>query len=545
MAGSGNNLCIGTSYGLSVYNLKENTFSHYAEKDGIANSFVYEIQEDIESSIWVSTNKGLSKFDPVSGSFRNFSRNEGLQANEFNRGASFATSDGELLFGGVSGLNSFYPDEMPENPVVPSVSITNFEIIDASGLKSIPLGKNTSFVKVRYNQSFKVDFSALDFSYPISNRYMYSLEELGRPEKWIMLGEERTVTISNLPSGEYTLRVKGSNNDGVWNPRGVSLRILVEAPFWRTRIAMITFILLIIISFYFIIQYRTQSLRQTNRILKERDLAGQEVSRQKELLSKRNKNIEDSLKYAHRIQSAMLTTQEQFKAHLPDSFILHKPKDIISGDFFWLSEVDDYIFVAAVDCTGHGVPGAFMSVIGFELFRKIINMQEVRDPGKILNHLNQNFQEIFSSGNDISLRDGMDLAFCVLNKKERLLKFAGAFSPLYLVRNDKLIEIKGDRFSVGADNDPSEGLTKKSFTSHELKLEKEDMIYLFTDGYADQFGGPEGKKYKYRRFRHLLLTIHQLPLHRQKAFLDESIEEWRGNYEQIDDILVIGIQPGF
>lgn len=301
--------------------------------------------------------------------------------------------------------------------------------------------------------------------------------------------------------------------------------------------------LIVFIGVYFM--FRTQNLRKTNRILREKELASSEISRQKELISRRNKNIEDSMKYAQRIQSSMLTNSKVFKQHLPHSFILHKPKEIVSGDFYWISEVDNKIFVAAADCTGHGIPGAFMSIIGFELFRKIINFQGVRDPGEILDTLNQNFQEIFGSGEDIALRDGMDLAFCVINKREMRMDFAGAFNPVYIIRDNKLKEIKGDRLSVGADNDPLDMKIVQKFTSHKIKLYKDDMIYLFTDGYADQFGGPESKKYKFRRFRHTLLTIHKLSLESQKVYLEQAIEEWRGKIEQIDDILVIGIKPDF
>lgn len=318
---------------------------------------------------------------------------------------------------------------------------------------------------------------------------------------------------------------------------------VLGSEFLDFSISQVFTFLIVFLGVYFM--FRTQNLRKTNKILREKELAANEVSQQKELLSRRNKNIEDSMKYAQRIQSAMLTTPKVFKQHVPNSFILHKPKEIISGDFYWISEIEDKIFLAVADCTGHGIPGALMSIIGFELFRKIINLQGIRDPGKILDNLNKNFQEIFGSGEDIALRDGMDLAFCVIDKKKMTMQFAGAFNPLYIIRSNKLIEIKGDRLSVGADNDPLDIKPVQNFTSHDLKLQKTDMIYLFTDGFADQFGGPEGKKYKYRRFRHTLLTIHKLSLDSQKVFLDQVLEEWRGKIEQIDDILVIGIKPDF
>ncbi|MFW5644834.1 MAG: two-component regulator propeller domain-containing protein [Bacteroidota bacterium] len=544
--GRNGSIWMGTSYGLSMYKPSENEFMHYAEKDGLANSFVYAIEEDLNSNIWVSTNQGLSKFNPLTKKFRNYSRNEGLQAYEFNKGASFVTSDGKMFFGGVSGLNCFDPDEIYDNAIIPDIAITDFLVISPSGIFDIPVGKHTSLVKIRHNQSFTIGFSALDFTNPERNRFQYSLEELEKPGNWMSLGEQHFVTISNLPSGEYVFRVKGSNNDGRWSPAGASLRILVEAPFWKTRLAYIIYFSLLMLLFYLIIQYRTNTLRKTNRILRERENTAKEVAKQKDLLSKRNKNIEDSLKYAHRIQSAMLNTPKIFKKYLPESFILHKPKDIVSGDFYWISQQGEKVYVAAVDCTGHGVPGAFMSVIGFELFRKIVNAQNLKDPGEVLDALNDNFQEIFGIENDISLRDGMDLAFCEIEKKKMRLKYAGAFNPLYLIRDNKLMEVKGDRMSIGADNDPRIlNAVEKKFTSHTIDLQESDMIYLFSDGYADQFGGPEGKKFKYRRFRHLLLTVHQLPMEKQKEFLNESIEDWRGEIDQIDDILVIGIKADF
>jgi serine phosphatase RsbU (regulator of sigma subunit) len=303
--------------------------------------------------------------------------------------------------------------------------------------------------------------------------------------------------------------------------------------------------LVIIIGAYGVVQYRTRVLRKSNAALRRRDIIARHEQKQSDLLSLRNKNIEDSLKYAQRIQQALFTNQKTFSAILPESFILHESKDIVSGDFFWVSETNSKIFLSAVDCTGHGVPGAFMSIIGFELFRKIIIAQKIYNPADILNHLNQNFEEIFGSQTgETILNDGMDLSFCTIDKKTKVLEYAGAFNSIYIIRENKLIELKADRFSIGADGH-SESPVIKSFSSHTYQLDENDVVYLFSDGYPDQFGGPEGKKFKYRRFRHLLLAIHELPLERQKQYLKESIEEWKGNYEQVDDVLVIGLKPVF
>ncbi len=236
----------------------------------------------------------------------------------------------------------------------------------------------------------------------------------------------------------------------------------------------------------------------------------------------------------------MMPSEKTFKRLLKDAFIFHKPRDIVSGDFYWIYERNNKVFVAAVDCTGHGVPGAFMSILGVELFRKV-TQNPIEDPGKILSRISEDFSVIFSDIEDFSLKDGMDISFCVIDKANYVMQYAGAFNPLYLIRDNKIIEIKGNRFSVSMEK-KQESL---DFKTHDIPLERDDMIYIFSDGYADQFGGYEGKKFKYRRFRHMLLNIHKLPLDDQKSYLEESIEVWRGNYEQVDDILVIGIKANF
>jgi serine phosphatase RsbU (regulator of sigma subunit) len=260
-------------------------------------------------------------------------------------------------------------------------------------------------------------------------------------------------------------------------------------------------------------------------------------------LEMKNKNITDSINYAKRIQVALMPSEKSFRRMVPDSFIFHQPKDIVSGDFFWVSERGDKVFIAAVDCTGHGVPGAFMSLIGFELFRKITHNQGIENPAQILTILNREFEEIFNDVDDYIMRDGMDIAFCVIDKKTMVLEYSGAVNPVYLIRDNKITEISGSRFSVGLDDTPIDH--QQIFENKQIVLNPDDVIYLFSDGYADQFGGPEGKKFKYRRFRHLLLTLHQYPMNEQHNLLQERINGWKGGFEQVDDILVIGFRPVF
>jgi serine phosphatase RsbU (regulator of sigma subunit) len=266
-----------------------------------------------------------------------------------------------------------------------------------------------------------------------------------------------------------------------------------------------------------LIRKRSRILRRNYRELKQKEEDSKIVLQQRNLLQRRTKNIEDSLKYAQRIQMAMFTTPREMGLLFPDSFIYQRPKDIVSGDFYWARRVNGKVLFSVADCTGHGVPGAFMSLIGLEFFRQIVVEKEILQPASILNEMNRYFDIVFGN-----------------------LEYAGAFNPIYILRNHEIIEVKGDRIIVG----PDYGVNRGSFTNTVIPLEREDLIYMFSDGYPDQFGGPEGKKFKYRRFRHLLMSIHQLPMQEQKRRLEENINEWMGvNHDQIDDQLVIGIRP--
>lgn len=289
-----------------------------------------------------------------------------------------------------------------------------------------------------------------------------------------------------------------------------------------------------------LINKRTRLLRRDYYKLKEKVVKSREVLQQRNLLQSRTKSIEDSLKYAQRIQTAIFTTPREMKALFPESFIYQRPKDIVSGDFYWARRINGKVLFSVADCTGHGVPGAFLSLIGLEFFRQIVVEKEILQPARILNEMNHYFDMVFGSLEELSLKDGIDLAFCAYDYQNRTLEYAGAFNPLYIIRNNEILEVKGDRIIVG----PEIGIQRGSFQNKSVKLEDDDVLYMFSDGYPDQFGGPEGKKFKYRRFRHLLMTIHKLPMEEQHRKLEDNINEWMGvQHDQIDDQMVIGIRP--
>lgn len=271
----------------------------------------------------------------------------------------------------------------------------------------------------------------------------------------------------------------------------------------------------------------------------------EEVVRQKEEIEGKNSELEilykqvtDSIHYAKRIQEAILPPNTFISQVLPNSFVLYKPKDIVSGDFYWVERKNKLIYFAAVDCTGHGVPGAFMSLVGHNILKDIINNSNIVKPSEIMDTLREgviNTLHVDKTGKET--KDGMDMTLCCLNTDTMELQYAAAFNPLYIIRDNQLIEHKANKFPIGAFIGE-----KKNFTNHTIQLKKNDQIFVFSDGYADQFGGPRGKKFMVGNFRKLLTEIAVLNTEEQKNILENTLAEWRGDQEQVDDVLVIGVK---
>ena len=280
--------------------------------------------------------------------------------------------------------------------------------------------------------------------------------------------------------------------------------------------------------------------KQKEIIEKQKDIVEQqhgEISLQKELIEEKQKEIIDSITYANRIQNAVLTNDSVWQKISPQHFVLFKPKDIVSGDFYWAYETPNNKSIwAAADCTGHGVPGAFMSMLGNSLLNEIVIENKTHKASEILDRLRTKIIWALSKEN-VSENDGMDIGLCVWDKSNNTLEFAGANNNAVIVRNNALQEIKGDKMPVG--NYHGE---EKPFTSNEFKLQKNDAIYLYTDGYADQFGGPKGKKFRYKQLDELLLTNHAQDMSLQAKLLEETFLTWKGALVQTDDICIIGIK---
>jgi serine phosphatase RsbU (regulator of sigma subunit) len=266
--------------------------------------------------------------------------------------------------------------------------------------------------------------------------------------------------------------------------------------------------------------------------------ANKEIIKQKEEIEEINLHMSDSINYAKRIQIALLTPEEYINELFEDYFVLYLPKDIVSGDFYWVRQINEYVVIVVADCTGHGVPGAFMSMLGIAFLNDIVQNQEITQTNQVLNRMRKQVKRsLKQTGRSDEAKDGMDMAVCAINTKTLTMQYAGAYNPVIIIRDDQIHEIKGDRMPVGIHINE-----KASFTNHEFRLQKNDLVYLFSDGFADQMGGNKGNKLLMKNFKKLLLSNTDYSMYSQKERLLKTFKEWKRDHDQTDDVVVMGIR---
>ncbi len=366
-------------------------------------------------------------------------------------------------------------------------------------------------------------------------------EELKLQQNKLEVEKENLLAIkAEYAEIEKELKLKLEQKEQLVNQQGKTINNQVNELFTKDStieeqksIIWLSAIFLIIVSVLGGLAYRSYRLKNKANaiIIAQKD----EIEEQHEILEEQHKEITDSINYAKRIQDAILPPLKLVKGYMPDSFILYKPKDIVAGDFYWMEGINNLIIFAAADCTGHGVPGAMVSVVCHNAMNRSVKEFMLVKPNEILDKTREIVMETFEKS-DEDVNDGMDIALCSINTESKKLNFSGANNGLYLVRNNEVTQLKPDKQPIGNYKDA------KPFTNHELNLEKGDVIYAFSDGYPDQFGGPKGKKFMYKPFRNLLLEIHQQPMDEQHNILLKAFEDWRGDLEQIDDVCVIGVR---
>ncbi|MBI4645482.1 MAG: SpoIIE family protein phosphatase [Bacteroidia bacterium] len=464
-----------------------------------------------------------------------------------------------------------------------------------------PLPENLVLPYKHNNVTF--EFAAVEPARPYLVKYQYMLE--GYDDDWNPVTNKTSATFGNIWEGTYTFKIKalftGPGRDAMPGVSGnqwsepVVYTFKVLPPWWRTWWMYGVYILFLVAGFWLLVKWRERKLKREKEILEKKvDVATAEireknvvlnqqneeirtqkdeittqrdlVTKQKEHIEEIHKDLTDSIHYAQRIQSAVLPSKEYTDTLLSDYFILFKPRDIVSGDFYWLQIRKQWLFITVSDCTGHGVPGAFMSMLGVSFLNEIVAREDISTASGVLNELrNYVIKSLQQSGKDTEQKDGMDISFIALNLETSVLQYAGANNPLYIIKPDpqghinkgseqrdstshdsgdlagrSLIEIKGDKMPVAIH--PS----MTPFVNHEIKVNTGDSLYLCTDGYEDQFGGPKGKKFMSKRLKQLIIDNCQLTMAEQKEIFNKTIESWINGYEtryvQTDDITVLGIR---
>jgi len=365
--------------------------------------------------------------------------------------------------------------------------------------------------------------------------YRYIIQ--GFDSDWSEWSNDPVLKIKYLPPGKYQLKIEAKNILGQHTEiKEIGLRI--AKPFTQTFLFFVLLLIAVIVGGYFVFKARLRNLEKAKEILEQKvKERTKTIEEQKDKIEKQHDEITQSIRYAKRIQTAMLPHDEIMEAMLPNHFVLFMPRDIVSGDFYFFKPLGRYIVLIAADCTGHGVPGGFMSMLGISYLSEITSQLQGPTAAEIADHLREKIKLTLGQTDiDSTQKDGMDLAICLIDLDENIIQYAGAFNPLLMIRNNEIEIIKADRQPVAV------YYKEADFTNHVIKTQKDDVFYIFSDGFVDQIGGPNQRKFMIKNFKELLLDVHDKPMHQQKTVLQRTINDWKGDAMQVDDILVIGFK---
>lgn len=450
----------------------------------------------------------------------------------------YLESDGDLWVGYADGLVRIQGDFNKKYDVSYPTLIRKVTI---NGDSTIYYGNwkdgITTPILAYANNNVQFDFSASYYEDDKPCVFSYKLE--GFDKKWSEWSERTEAIYTHLSEGEYSFKVKSKNIYG-YEGEEATYSFTVLPPWYRTTWAYVGYFLLFILILFLGVRIFSARLKAKNiwleGVVEERT---KEIKEKNVVLEHQKKEIEDSINYAQRIQQAILPLEQEMNKWIPQSFVLFRPKDIVSGDFYWFMEKDGKLIVICADCTGHGVPGAFMSMIGSDRLNNIVSERKITSPGKILSELNRAIKKsLKQDGQKDSTKDGMDAAICTINLETNILSYAGANRPLWVVENGNLEEIKATKVAVAGFTDDDQ-----VYEEHEIQLRKGMKFYMSSDGYADQFGGEFEKKYKVKNMKNFIIKNIDESFAGQKVLLEQEIVDWMGSIEQIDDICVVGFEP--
>jgi ligand-binding sensor domain-containing protein/serine phosphatase RsbU (regulator of sigma subunit) len=537
------NIWIGTEGG-GVFILEGGTFKNMKAKDGLLSDYITLLKKDAFGNIWLGSNKGLNKINPQTKLIKSYSKSDGFTGLETKPGAVFEDRDKNIWFGTVNGVYKYQSLSDKENKTPPLLRILEFKL----NQNEIPLEKKYTFSYLENSFSFK--FIGISLANPEGVRYEYKLS--GVDNEWKKGISSNEVSYTNLNPGKYSFELKTCNGSGICNNPIVITSILIEPPFWETWWFYLVVFLVVAFGLFSFIKIRERKLLNEKKILEDkvRERTAEVVEQkneaekqkliadeQKHLVQEKHKEITDSINYAERIQKTFLASEEILDKNLGEHFVFFQPKDVVSGDFYWASKLSNGNFgLATADSTGHGVPGAIMSLLNITSLEKAVESHY--EPADILNQTRKTIIErLKNDGSEEGGKDGMDCSFISFNLKTKVITYAAANNPIWIVRGNQLLEFDCDSMPVGKHD-----FDQKAFTQHTVQLEHGDCIYSLTDGMPDQFGGPKGKKFMYKKLKEFLVSIASKPMLEQKHILKSTFEAWRGDLEQVDDVLIIGIR---
>ncbi len=564
---SKNNLWIATTEGVFKFNGKD--FKKIDEASGLTSENIYFIEIDDIGNMWLGSNKGLDRLKIESAyqhwnnaenkiEVRNYGKNEGFNGVECNLNAVYRNKQNQLYFGTINGLYIYHADNDKINKQAPNLSINNvklnFEDVDWNNY-SDSISSETklpTFLELVYNNNNLIfEYVGVSLTNPQDVQYQHKLEGLN--EDWLPVSKDRKAVYTAIPPGKYIFKLKAKNSDGVWVENEQTFAFTILPPWWQTTWFYISVIIFVIALGYVIIVVRTRNLKKAQIVLtskveertkelreeKEKvESANTELATQKKVIEIANKNITDSINYAKRIQEAILPKATKLDELKDSVSVLYMPKDVVSGDFYWFERVGNKLIFAAADCTGHGVPGAFMSMIGVNNLNQIVLESNITSPDLILKELNIAIKKALKQEDaDSESKDGMDISISCFDLDKNVISYSGAFRPLIYIRNNELFELKASRQPIGGS-----APIDFEYELNEFEFIKEDVFYMFSDGYPDQFGGPKGKKFMNKRLKDIFINIYSKTPLDQKDILKEELVTWMGDHEQIDDILVMCIK---
>ena len=539
---------IGTQNGLQRFNIDTKEFQTYLIEDGLPSNSIYSINS-ADKYLWVGTSNGLARFDYETEKFHSYSVANGLPDPQFRLKASFKSSSGNLFFATNNGITYFNPNQITKNEHVGPLVFTAFHYKDSlyqyrpGGLIEKPINQ-VDTISLAYDHGLiAFEFALLNYTSPEKSSYAYRLRELDTT--WYHLGNRRYVDFTRLPHGTYTFEVKAANHDGVWLETPRSITIIVSPPFWLTTWFMVLSSVAVLFLFWLILKLRTRNIAAKKKELEiEVENRTQEVRQKNHILEEKNEEITQSITYARRLQEAILPSNTMLQRAFTKHSMLYLPKDIVAGDFYWLEELEEeeLICFAVADCTGHGVPGAMVSVVCSTALSRSVKEFGLRNANTILDKTRELVVETFEKS-VINVKDGMDISLFVLNKKDNSLSWSGAHNPLWVLRKgeEKIEELSGDKQPVASFEHA------KPFSETTLNVEQGDRLFLITDGYPDQFGNatekrPDGKKFKKNQLKKLLISYNGSQIEQVNEKLTTEIRSWQGDLEQVDDICIMSIE---